>query len=67
MGIVDVGGKEFDVAPAGLVAQGGNQRGHYIGVVAQGGERAGLDDDGQLVSHGAFPGICSTRRVLPRS
>jgi len=51
----DIGGEEFDVAPAGLVAQGGDHRRHYIGV-GRGGERAGLDYDGELVGHLRAPG-----------
>ena len=30
--IVDVGGEELDIAPAGLVAEIGDERRHYIGV-----------------------------------
>ena len=51
VGVVDVGGEEFDVAPAGLLADVGDQRRHYIGV-GRGDERAGLEHGGQLVGHG---------------
>ena len=37
--IVDVGGEELDIAPAGLVAEIGDERRHYIGV-GRGNERA---------------------------
>jgi hypothetical protein len=36
MGIADIGGKEFDIAPAGLVAEIGDQRRRYIGVGRRG-------------------------------
>jgi hypothetical protein len=39
--VVDLGGEEFDVAPAGGVAGVGDERRHYIGV-GRGGERAGV-------------------------
>jgi hypothetical protein len=47
---LNVGGKEFDVAPAGLVAETGDERRHYIGA-GRGGKHAGLDDGGELVGH----------------
>ena len=50
MRVADVGGEEFDVAPAGGVAGVGDQRRHYIGVGRRG-ERAGLDYGGQLIAH----------------
>jgi hypothetical protein len=37
--VADIGGEEFDVAPAGGVAGVGDQRRHYVGV-ARTGERA---------------------------
>ena len=46
VGVLDVGGEEFDVAPAGRVAGVGDQRRHYIGVGRRG-ERAGRDDGGE--------------------
>jgi hypothetical protein len=48
--VADVGGKEFNVAPARLLAGVGDQRRHHMGV-RQGGERAGLDGGGDLVGH----------------
>ena len=58
--VVDVGGEELDVAPAGLVAAGiGNEGRHYIGVGRRRGrERGGWDDGGELVvggCHDPFP------------
>lgn len=46
MRVADIGGEEFDVAPAG----GGDQHRHYIGVTRCG-ERAGLDYGGKLIAH----------------
>jgi hypothetical protein len=55
----DIGGKKFDAAPAGLVAQGGDHRRHYIGV-GRGGERAGRDYGGELVGHASGSGMPAT-------
>jgi hypothetical protein len=41
--VADVGGEEFDIAPAGLFTEIGDERRHYIGV-GRGGERRGFDD-----------------------
>ena len=49
--VVDVGGEEFDIAPAGLIAEIGDERRHYIGV-GRDGERAREKHGGQLLGHG---------------
>lgn len=59
--VLDVGGEEFDVAPAGGAAGMGDERRHYIGV-GRGRECTGWDDGGELIGHRA-----SRRRMLPRS
>jgi hypothetical protein len=46
--VVDVGGEEFDVAPAGLVVGMGDEGRHYIGV-GRGGEDGWFDDRRELV------------------
>ena len=48
--VVDVGGEEFDVAPAGLVAEDGDERRH-IGV-GRGDECTWEKHGGQLIGHG---------------
>jgi hypothetical protein len=48
--VLDVGGEEFDVAPAGRVAGVGDERRHYVGV-GRAGELTRLNDGGELVGH----------------
>ena len=58
--VADVGGEEFDVAPGGLVAELGDERGHSIGVGL--GREAGGWDDGWKPVGGA-----NSSRVLRTS
>ena len=51
--VVDVGGKEFDIAPGGLVAGVGDECRYYIGV-DRGRERGWFDDGGELVVGGVM-------------
>ena len=60
--VVDVGGEEFDVAPAGLLAEVGDERRHYIGV-GRCRERAGRDDGGELVGHRSVSGAGKSVKV----
>src|SRR5262249_29593243 len=70
--VVDVGGEEFDVAPAGLVAAGvGDQRGHYIGAPGRGCDRRRsrrVDDGGELVVRGSmalpYPDLANDKDVI---
>jgi hypothetical protein len=50
--VVDVGGEEFKVAPAGCVAGIGDERRYYIGVGRRGERDGRRDDGGKLVGHG---------------
>jgi hypothetical protein len=61
VGVADIGGEEFDVAPGGLVAELGDERGDSICVGLLGRKAGGRDDGGELVGgwvwgcHGPYP------------
>jgi hypothetical protein len=50
--VADIGGEEFDVAPAGLVTGVGDERRHHGRPVFHNRGRGGFDDRGKLVGHG---------------
>jgi hypothetical protein len=52
VGVADVGGEEFDIAPAGGVAGGGDQRRHQVELAVGRGRERGRRDDGRELAHG---------------